>query len=103
MLNTAILYDFLYDFNDNLKMNYEVYKAISDSIYHHKIINCIVLSIVLNYSILHYKTFDEFCANLQHIHKTRTEKYVVQHFILIVLYDKLHMQYLLKVTGFTVK
>ena len=70
---------------------------------------CIVLSIELNYLICTIKlwTSSVYMGKHQQIRKCCTEKhFVVQHFILIVckdMYNYLHMQYLKKNNIFTLK
>ena len=62
-----------------------MYKAVSDSVETHEIINCIVQSIILNYIICIIKVLmsSEYAGkHLQQSHKICTEKhFVVQHFV----------------------
>ena len=80
------------------------YKAISDSPLNHKIMHCCVLGIILNYLICIIELQIGIVYTLKHLHIRRfgftmfySEKCVT------IMYTNLHIQYLLKVNGLTVK
>ena len=86
----------------------KVYKAISDSLENHNIMNCIMLRIILNYLICILNFGWILCkrGNMNKPVNILLKHFVIQHFILImvtVMYNNLYMQYLLKVDGLMIE